>query len=58
VLYWPLEVVDVTGVAPVAGTVIPKIAAVVIRVLLVVMEFEADELDEVRVPLVAVMVNV
>jgi hypothetical protein len=30
VLYWPLEVVDVIGVAPVAGAVIPEIAAVVI----------------------------
>jgi hypothetical protein len=51
VLYSPLELVEVTGVAPVAGAVIPAIAAVVMTFLFVVIELEADEAVDVEVPL-------
>jgi hypothetical protein len=51
VLYWPLELVELTGVAPVEGAVTPAIAAVVMTFLFVVIELEADEAGDVRVPL-------
>jgi hypothetical protein len=51
VLYWPLELVELTGVAPAEGAVTPAIAPVVMTLLFVVIELEADEADEVAVPL-------
>ena len=51
VLYWPLELVELTGLPPAKGAVTPAIAAVVITLLFVVIEVEAAEATDVEVPL-------